>query len=60
MIVKFAEVATRDCTSSMIDSSGYDAALNKVAEEGILVGLRRYQFFGKVFCHDPESISEAS
>ncbi|XP_052180975.1 probable RNA-dependent RNA polymerase 5 [Diospyros lotus] len=45
LIVKFAEDATRDCTSSMTDSSGYDAALNKVAEEGILVGLRHYQFF---------------
>ncbi|XP_028092005.1 probable RNA-dependent RNA polymerase 5 isoform X2 [Camellia sinensis] len=44
LIVKFAEEAT-SCNNRVTGSSNYDAAFNKIAEEGILVGLRRFRFF---------------
>ncbi|KAG5565007.1 hypothetical protein RHGRI_001023 [Rhododendron griersonianum] len=45
LIVKFA-VEASNCTNKMIGSSYYDVVFNKIAEEGILIGLRSYQFFG--------------
>ncbi|CAL5400219.1 unnamed protein product [Camellia sinensis] len=45
LIVKFAEEAT-SCNNRLTGSSNYDVAFNKIAEEGILVGLRRFRFFG--------------
>ncbi|GMP59691.1 hypothetical protein CsSME_00022867 [Camellia sinensis var. sinensis] len=50
LIVKFAEEAT-SCNNRVTGSSNYDAAFNKIAEEGILVGLRRFRFFGDFSFH---------
>ncbi|KAI8021430.1 putative RNA-dependent RNA polymerase 3 [Camellia lanceoleosa] len=44
LIVKFVEEAT-SCNNWVTGSSNYDVAFNKIAEEGILVGLRRFRFF---------------
>ncbi|KAL6984747.1 RNA-directed RNA polymerase, partial [Sarracenia purpurea var. burkii] len=45
LTVKFAEEAT-GCPNKVTCSSNYAAVFNKIADEGILVGLRRYRFFG--------------
>ncbi|KAI8565472.1 hypothetical protein RHMOL_Rhmol03G0262000 [Rhododendron molle] len=45
LIVKFLEEAS-ECTNKMVGSSYYDAIFNMVAKQGILIGLRRYRFFG--------------
>ncbi|XP_058206703.1 probable RNA-dependent RNA polymerase 5 isoform X2 [Rhododendron vialii] len=44
LIVKFVEEAS-ECTNKMVGSSYYDAVLNTMAKQGILIGLRRYRFF---------------
>lgn len=44
LIVKFVEEAT-SCDNWVTGSSNHDVAFNKIAEEGILVGLRRFRFF---------------
>ncbi|XAR53380.1 RNA-directed RNA polymerase [Bertholletia excelsa] len=44
LIVKFAEEGTGN-TDIISDTRDYDAALDKIAEQGILVGLRHYRFF---------------
>ncbi|GMP59698.1 hypothetical protein CsSME_00022876 [Camellia sinensis var. sinensis] len=44
LIVKFVEEAT-SCNNWVTGSSNHDVAFNKIAEEGILVGLRRFRFF---------------
>ncbi|CAL5396959.1 unnamed protein product [Camellia sinensis] len=44
LIVKFVEETT-SCNNWVTGSSNYDVAFNKIAEEGILVGLRRFRFF---------------
>ncbi|KAF7147236.1 hypothetical protein RHSIM_Rhsim03G0237500 [Rhododendron simsii] len=45
LIVKFVEEAS-ECTNKMVGSSYYDAVFNVMAKQGILIGLRRYRFFG--------------
>ncbi|CAL5400221.1 unnamed protein product [Camellia sinensis] len=44
LIVKFVEETT-SCNNWVTGSSNYDVAFNKIAEEGILVGQRRFRFF---------------
>ncbi|CAK9141389.1 unnamed protein product [Ilex paraguariensis] len=44
LIVKFAEKSV-DCTDLPNGSSNCHSVYNKIAKEGILVGLRRYHFF---------------
>ncbi|XP_059638213.1 probable RNA-dependent RNA polymerase 5 isoform X2 [Cornus florida] len=44
LLVKFAE-ESQNCTKFAIDSPNYSARFNKIGEDGIFVGLRRYRFF---------------
>lgn len=46
-MVKFADVATEKIPTGIKDNNY--ANYSKVAREGILVGLRRYRFFGTPF-----------
>ncbi|KAF8393436.1 hypothetical protein HHK36_021680 [Tetracentron sinense] len=46
LIVKFTEEVT-DRSSSALSFNSSNAEYLKIAKEGILVGLRRYRFFGK-------------
>lgn len=46
LLVKFAEEMNVGKGSHAFQES--DSIYHKVAQEGILVGLRRYQFFGKL------------
>lgn len=47
LMVKFAEDVSDRCSISHPGGSFY--AYKKIARDGILLGLRRYQFFGKSF-----------
>lgn len=50
MLVKFAEDVTD--RSSLNCSTDSNASYNKIAREGIFVGLRQYRFFGEfIFFH---------
>lgn len=48
VVVQFAEDATKMGSNGGSSGSNY-AVYEKILKEGILVGLRRYQFFGKIF-----------
>lgn len=47
LMVKFSDVVTERVPTAIKDNNY--ANYSKVAREGILVGLRRYQFFGMPF-----------
>lgn len=49
LLVKFAEMSEENKSPHSFDH--YCDVYNRIAEEGIMVGLRRYHFFGNVFCN---------